>query len=138
LQVKRKELTTSSTTRKSIHRKVEGFGKLLWELSLDSINQKIKSWKKSDNKPHSNFIEGLTQIISTLDTFLDTTSQESESDDFFIKVYDAVHLENSQILRTTGEFQSKEWFSDIAVIPAEDQEQYYGSDEGAWYGKVSE
>ena len=59
------------------------------------------------------------------------TSQESESNDFFIKVYDAVHLENSQILRTTGEFQSKEWFSDIAVIPAEDQKQYYGSDEGA-------
>ena len=57
---------------------------------------------------------------------------------FYIKVYVAVHLKNSQILRTTREFQSKKLFSDIAVIPAENQEQYYGSDEGAWYGKVSE
>ena len=93
-------MTTSSTTRKSIYRKVEEFEKLLWELS--SINQKIKSWKKSNNKLHSNFIEGLTQIISTLDTFLDMISQESESDNFYIKVYDAVHLENSQILRKNG------------------------------------
>src|SRR3982750_4941572 len=34
-------------------------------------------------------------------------SQESESDDFYIKVYDAVHLE-SKILRTTGDFRSEE------------------------------
>jgi hypothetical protein len=46
-------------------------------------------------------------------------------------------LESGKILRTSGEFQGKEWFSNIAVTPAEDQEQY-SSDEGAWYGKVSE
>jgi hypothetical protein len=134
LQVKRKELTPA--TSKVIHRKAEGFGKVLWELSLDRIDQKIKSLKKSEKPPHSNLIEGLSQIISTLDVFLDTSSQNSESDEFYIKVYDAVHLENGQILRTTGDFQGKEWFANIAVTPAEDQEQY-NSDEGAWYGKVS-
>lgn len=91
--------------------------------------------KKGENPPHPNFIEGLTRIISTLDIFLDTSSQDSESDDFYIKVYDTVHLESGEILRTTGEFQGKEWFSNVAVIPAEDQDQYC-SDEGAWYGKV--
>jgi hypothetical protein len=120
-----------------IHRKTEGFGKILWELTLDVIDQKIETLKNSKNPTHSNFIEGLSQLILTLDTFLDTSSQDSESDEFFIKIYDAVHLDNGQILRTTGEFHGKEWFSNIAVTPAEDQEQY-NSDEGAWYGKVSE
>ena len=48
-----------------------------------------------------------------------------------------VHLESDEILRTTGKFQGKEWFSNIAITHAEDQGQYK-SDEGAWYRKVSE
>ena len=127
----------TSSAKKVIHHKAKGFGKVLWELTLDNIDQKIKSLKKSENSPHSNFIEGLSQLISTLDTFLDTSSQESESDEFYIKIYDSVHLKDRHILRTTGEFQGKEWFGNIVVTPAEDQEQY-NSDEGAWYGKVSE
>jgi hypothetical protein len=106
---------------------------MLWELSLDVIDTKIKSLKKSDNPPHQNIIEGLLQIIPTLDIFLDTSSQDSENEDFCIKIYDTIHLENGEILRTSREFQGKEWFSSVAVTPAEDQE----SNEGAWYGKVS-
>jgi len=127
----------TQTTRKLVHRKTEGFGKILWELSLDAIDPKIESLKKSENLPHQNFIDELSQIISTLDTFLDTASQESENDDFYIKIYNSVHLDNGEILRTTGDFQGKEWFSNVSVTHAEDQEQY-SSDEGAWYGKVSE
>ena len=129
--VKHKELT--STTSKNFHRKTEGFGKIIWELQLDAIDQKIKSLKKS---VHPNFIEALSQIILTLDIFLDTSSQESENDDFYIKIYDAVYLESGEILRTAGDFQGKEWFSNIAVTPADDQE-HYRSDQGAWYRKVS-
>jgi hypothetical protein len=105
-------------------------------MCLDGVDPKLESLKNSESPPHSNLIEGLSQIISTLDSFLDTSSQESESDDFYIKVYDSVHLENGKILRATGDFQGKEWFSNIAVTHAEDQGQYR-SDEGAWYGKVS-
>jgi hypothetical protein len=103
---------------------------------LDSIDSKIKSLKESENPLHQNLIDGLLQIIPALDIFLDTTLLSKEGEDFCIKVYDAVHLESGEILRTTGEFQGKEWFSDIMVTPAEDQGQYM-SDEGAWYGKVS-
>ena len=126
----------TSSAKKVIHRKAEGFGKVLWELTLDIIDQKVTSLKKSENPPHPNLIEGLSNIISALDIFLDTSSQDSGCEEFYIKVYDAVHLENGQILRTTGEFQGKEWFSNVAVTSAEDQEQY-NSDDGAWYGKVS-
>ena len=100
LQVKRKELTT--VTKKVIHRKTERFEKFLWELSLDTIDTKIESLKNSENPPHQNFIDGLSQIISVLNIFLDTSSQTSEND-FYIKVYNAVHLESGEILRTTGE-----------------------------------
>ncbi|RGB43794.1 hypothetical protein C1646_749392 [Rhizophagus diaphanus] len=48
---------------------------------------------------------GLLQIITTLDIFLDTSSQESENDKIYIKIYDSVHLKNGQILRIIGEFQ---------------------------------
>ncbi|GET54896.1 hypothetical protein GLOIN_2v1776597 [Rhizophagus irregularis DAOM 181602=DAOM 197198] len=61
--------------------------------------------------------------------------KKSESDEFYIKIYDSVHLEDRHILRTTGEFQGKEWFGNIAVTPVKNQEQY-NSDEKAWYGKV--
>lgn len=124
-------------TRRIAHRKTEGFGNIIWEISLDTIDSKIMSLKKSKNPPHQNFIEGLSQIILALDTFLDTSLQDSESNNFSIKVYDSVHLENGKILRTTGNFQGKEWFSKVAITHVEDQEQY-SSDEGAWYGKVSE
>ena len=67
---------------------------------------------------------------------MNTSSQNSENDDFYIKVYNAIHLENGEILRTTGNFQGKEWFSNMAVTPTEDQKQYY-SDDGVWYEKVS-
>ena len=74
------------TTRKVVHRKTKGFGKLLWKLPLDAIDQKLKSLKKSKDPPHQSFIEGLTQIILSLDDFLDTTSLDSENaDDFILK-----------------------------------------------------
>ena len=61
-----------------------------------------------ENSPHANFVEGLSQIISALNYFLDTSSQDSKSDDFCIKIYESVHLESGEILRTTEKFQGKE------------------------------
>ncbi|RIA91181.1 hypothetical protein C1645_822424 [Glomus cerebriforme] len=90
---------------------------------------------KTKNSPHVNIIEGLSQTILALNIFLDTSSQDLESSNFYIKIYESVHLENGKILRTSREFQSKEWFSNVAVTPAEDQEIQYGLDENAWYGK---
>ena len=132
--MKRKEL--APTTSKTVYHKTTGFGKILWKLCLNVIDAKVSSLKKLESPPHPNFIEGLSYIITALDTFLDTSSQESESEDFCIKVYDMVHLESSAILRTSGSFHDKKWFSNVAVTSAEDQ-SHYRSDEGAWYGKVN-
>ena len=67
MQVKHKEITLT-TTRKFVNRKTEGFRKILWEISLDAIDSKIKSLQELENLSHPNIIEGLFQLISTLDT----------------------------------------------------------------------
>ncbi|RIB06568.1 hypothetical protein C2G38_2216737 [Gigaspora rosea] len=130
--VKRKEITPVAS--KIIHRKTKGFGKILWNFNLDEIEQKVDLLKNSKNPPHSNLIEGLLQVIPALDTFLDTSSQSSECDDFCIIVYDAVHLDNGEILRTSGNFQGNEWFSNVSVSPAKDQVSE--STDRIWYGKI--
>src|SRR4051794_24194967 len=107
-------------TAKVLHHKTERFGKVLWELLLDTIEAKINFLKNSKSPPHPNFIEELSQLILTLDTFLDTSSQDFKNEDFLIKVYDAVHLEMGEILRNSREFYSKKWFSNVVVALAED------------------
>jgi hypothetical protein len=42
-----------------------------------------------------------------LDTFLNTSFQDSKNEDFLVKVYDAVYFETDEILRTSREFYSK-------------------------------
>ena len=67
---------------------------------------------------------------------MDTSSQDFKYEDFCIRIYDTVYLNSGEILRTTSEFQTKEWFNNIAVTSAKNQKQY-SLDEEVWYGKVS-
>ncbi|RGB30660.1 hypothetical protein C1646_765025 [Rhizophagus diaphanus] len=112
--VKRKELTPSD--RKLIHRKAEDFGKVLWELSLDCIDQKLESWKKNENKLHSNFIEGLSQIITTLDIFLDTSLQKSKNDKFYIKIYDSKIKINIAPIKEPGTEKPLKKLYELALV----------------------
>ncbi|CAG8637594.1 16070_t:CDS:2, partial [Racocetra persica] len=93
------------------------------EKELDNFESKVILLKKSKNLPHTKLTEGLLQIIFVLDTFLNTSSQDSESDDFCIIVYETVHLNNGEILRNSEDFQSKKWFSNVSVTSAEDQNE---------------
>ncbi|RIA92711.1 hypothetical protein C1645_820305 [Glomus cerebriforme] len=53
----------------------------------------------------------LSQTISALDIFLDTSLQDLKSSDFYIKIYESVYLENGKILRTSREFQDEDtWY----------------------------
>ena len=74
---------------------------------MDAIDLKIKSLKESENLSHQNFIKGLTQIILLLDTFLNTTSLEN-ANNFYVKVYNVIHLKSDAILRMISKFQGKE------------------------------
>jgi len=77
-------------------------------MCLDNIEENINLWKKSKDPPHMNFLEGLSQIIPALDIFLDTTSQDSENNEFRIIIYELVYLENGEIIRTSENFHGKE------------------------------
>ena len=90
-----------------VYSKAKDFGKFLWEMCLDNIEQNIKFWKKLKDPPHRNFIEALSQIIPALDIFLDTTSQDSENDEFRIIIYESVNLETGKIIRISENFYRK-------------------------------
>ncbi|CAG8854914.1 9294_t:CDS:2, partial [Gigaspora margarita] len=89
------------------------FGKILWNLNLDKIEQKVNLLKKSKNLPHSNLIEGLSQVIPVLDTFLNTSSQSSKCDDFCIIVYNAVYLDNED---QVSESTDSVWYGKILLF----------------------
>jgi hypothetical protein len=115
--------------------KPEGFGKVLLEFPLEAVEEIIESCRNLESLWNPYYIEGLQSLVVALGSFLNTPSQWSTNHDV-IKLYDTIRLESSEILRASGDFQGKEWFSNITVTAADDQ-QHYRSDEGAWYGKVS-
>ncbi|KAF0481613.1 zn-finger domain-containing protein [Gigaspora margarita] len=113
--IKRKEIIPVAS--KIIHRKTEGFGKILWNFNLNKIKQKVNLLKKSINSLHSNLIEGLLQMIPALDTFLDTSSQSSECDNFCIIVYDAIHLDNVALAENqVSESTDSIWYKKILLL----------------------
>ncbi|CAG8458183.1 13070_t:CDS:2 [Rhizophagus irregularis] len=48
--------------------------------------KQVTLWGEIIRNKHKD--DGLSQIITTLDIFLDTSSQESENDEFYIKIYE--------------------------------------------------
>ena len=108
-----------SKTSKLVYSKAKGFEKFLWEMRLDNIEENINFWKKLKDPPHRNFIERLSQIIPALNIFFNTTSQDSENNKFHIIIYESVHLESGEIIHTSEKFHGNEWFSNVAIIPAE-------------------
>src|SRR4051794_27453 len=114
----------------------KGFSsKLIYEFLLKNTENSIELLKNWNFPLSPKFFEGLSKLTFVIDIFLDILHQSSKNNNFVIKLYQTVHLENVDILRATGDFQGQEWFSNISVIAAEDQNHYL-SDEGAWYGKV--
>ncbi|CAG8777029.1 21259_t:CDS:2, partial [Dentiscutata erythropus] len=103
--------------------KTKGFGKILWDLNLNEIKPKVTLLNKSKNLSHPKLVKGLLQINFTLNIFLNILLQNSESDNSSIIIYEAVYLDNGEILQTSGDFQDKEWFSNILVSPAKDQDE---------------
>jgi len=65
---------------------------------------KVNLLKKLEKLSHPNFIKELSNIISMLDIFLDILSQDSKSEEFYINVYNIIHLKSSKILRASESF----------------------------------
>ncbi|PKY41941.1 hypothetical protein RhiirA4_455649 [Rhizophagus irregularis] len=74
---------------------------LLWELpisKLDALEEKLKHEKTIDDL----CIEGIQNLISSLDAFLDEKSNTSEAEDIYLKIYSSGILTNGEIVYATN------------------------------------
>ena len=107
---------------------------LLWELpisELDALEEKLKHEKTVDDL----CIEGIQNLISSLDAFLDEKSNTSETEDIYLKIYSSGTLTNGEIVYATSKYYGRSRFSDIAI--AMESVNDYLTDNGICYGKVS-
>ena len=83
-------------------------------------------------------LEGLENLLDTLDIFLDYTSQVSLSEnEAFVQIYKSVTLENMEIVCANFSFNKTLWFSDVAIMMDVEEAKNYKSNEGMCFGKVN-
>lgn len=109
---------------------------LLWELSISELNtleEKLKHEKNVDGL----CIEGIQNLISCLDNFLDGKSNVSDNEDIYLKIYASGTLTNGEIVYAVSKFYGRPRFSDIAIAMEDAANTDYLTDNGMCYGKVS-
>ncbi|CAG8676865.1 13396_t:CDS:1, partial [Funneliformis caledonium] len=61
-------------------------------------------------------IEGVENLLSTLDNFLDNTSITSlNNDESFVRLYKCAVLQSIDIIRANSSYNNALWFSNIAI-----------------------
>jgi hypothetical protein len=90
--------------------------------------------QKNNLNLNENMIKGFTQFFKRLELYLDLLKISTE--DFQIKIFGSVTLNNNAILRATNKFYDNSWFSDIAVTMDINEIFNYPSDDGICYAQV--
>jgi hypothetical protein len=110
------------------------FTNLIWTFDLNNaqgfIDQKLKN-----NRPNSNIYSGLENLLNYLSIYFSSTNQIN-IDNYIIKIYSSVTLENGSIIRATDNFYRKAWYSNVAVAMNSEELLEYLSDDGICYGQV--
>ena len=71
-------------------------------------------------------IEGMENLIDSLDTFLDNTSITSiNNDDSFICLYKSATLQSTDIIHADASYNNTLWFSDVAIVMDTNETIYY-------------
>ena len=122
----RQKLTEKEHMKK--YRCNKGYGKLLWVLNLNEIDEFLRNRNNLDQHQ----IEGFHNLVSELDDFFEEESNISIHDDHQIETFASVVLESTDIVRATKSFHRKPMFSNV-TISAKDEEE----NSVTWYGLVS-
>ena len=122
----RQKLTEKELMKK--YRRNKGYGKLLWVLNLNEIDEFLRN--RNDLDQHQ--IEGFRNLVSGLDDFFEEESNISIHDDHQIETFAFVALESTDIVRATKRFHRKPMFSNV-TISAKNEE----GNSVTWYGLVS-
>jgi len=115
-----------ATKQKSIKtRRSSGFRKLLWNFSVNGIDNE-RSKINDDNNINHLYKEGFDNLHEGFKEFLAENEVSYDTETGYFNIYSSVAVESTNIIRTDGKFHGKEWFSDVAV----------SSEDLEWYGKV--
>jgi len=106
---------------------------LLWEFPIGEIYALQKKLEQDENI-NNLCIEGIKQLITCLDVYLDDISNASTSEEIYLKIYANGTLENGEIVYTISKFHSYARFSDVAISMGDTD---YLTDHGLCYGKAS-
>lgn len=94
------------------------------------INQQLNNYDSN-----SKLYTGLKNILKYLDIYFNSTNQIN-LENYIVKIYSSITLENGSIIRTTDNFHGKAWYSNIAVAINSEELFDYISDQGICYGQV--
>ncbi|KAF0427122.1 zn-finger domain-containing protein [Gigaspora margarita] len=116
------------------------FTNLIWTFSLNNaqkfINQKLKDYNSS-----SKIYFGLENFLQYLTIYFNSTKQIN-LDNYIVKIYSSITLENGSIIQATDNFYGKAWYSNVAVAINTEELFEYTSDQGIcyrqWYDIKSE
>ena len=109
------------------YRRNKGYGKLLWVLNLNEIDEFLRN--RNDLDQHQ--IERFRNLVSGLDDFFEESNM-SIGDDHQIETFASVALKSSDIVRAIKNFHGKPMFSNV-TISAKDEE----GNGVTWYSLVS-
>jgi hypothetical protein len=94
------------------------------------IDQQLKNYLSN-----SKIYLGLEKILNCLDIYFNSTNQINLND-YIIKIYSSITLENSSIIRATENYYRKAWYSNVSIAINSDELFEYLSDQGICYRQV--
>lgn len=80
---------------------------------------------------------GFTKFVESLNLYLDQLPNIASANEFSVKIYGSVTLENLSIMRANSKYYGKPWFSNVSVRMNSDELFEYTSDQGICYGQVN-
>ncbi|RIB13987.1 hypothetical protein C2G38_2196350 [Gigaspora rosea] len=116
--VKHQKLTEKGAQKK--YHKAKRFGKFLWSLSLDELDDFLEN-NKNNMAPLQ--IEGFQDLLTGLDEFFEEESATSINDDNRIKLFSSAFLESTDIIRAISSFHGSPMFSNIIVNGSNEEEE---------------
>ena len=93
------------------------------------INQQLNNYSSN-----SKIYLGFEKFLNCLNLYFDTN--QTNLNNYIIKIYSSITLENGTIIRATDNFHGKAWYSNVSVAMNSDELLEYLSDQGICYGQV--
>ena len=82
-------------------------------------------------------VEGVENLLSTLDTFLDNTSITSlNNDESFVRLYKCAVLQSMDIIHADSSYNNALWFSDVTIAMDAEEAINYTTNQGTCFGKA--